>query len=65
MRAALHLQQFILAIGGIPSPQMLLVGTVQNKFDETGELLDPNFTKNINSFSNEYLWLANALNSTK
>ncbi len=65
MRAALHLQQFILAISGIPSPQMLLVGLVQNKFDENGDLLDPNFTKSVDSFVAEYLWLSKALHAAK
>ena len=65
MRAALHLQQFILAFGAIPSPQMLLVATVQNKFDELGNLIDENFSKNIQSFLNEFNWLANALYNAK
>lgn len=65
MRAALHLQQFILAFWGIPSPQMLLVPSVQNKFDETGNLLDDSFRKNISSFLNEFNWLAKALKDAK
>ena len=65
MRAALHLQQFILAFWGIPSPQMLLVPTVQNKFDETGNILDENFTKSIHSFLNDFTWLAKALKDAK
>ena len=65
MRAALHLQQFILAFWAIPCPQMLLVPSVQNKFDETGNLLDENFTKNISSFLNDFTWLAKALKDAK
>lgn len=65
MRAALHLQQFILAFWAIPCPQMLLVPTVQNKFDEVGNLIDENFSKNISSFLNDFNWLAKALKDAK
>lgn len=65
MRAALHLQQFILAFWGIPSPQMLLVPAVHNKFDELGNIQDENFTKNVNLFLGEFLWLANALKNAR
>ena len=65
MRAAMHLQQFILALWAIPSPQMLLVSSVQNKFDEQGHLLDENYTKSIDTFLNEFLWLAKALKEAR
>jgi NAD(P)H-dependent FMN reductase len=65
MRAALHLQQFILAFGAIPCPQMLLVPTVQNKFDEFGNLLDENFIKTIQTFLTDFNWLAKALKDAK
>ena len=65
MRAAMHLQQFILALWAIPSPQMLLVSSVQNKFDEQGHLLDENYTKNIDTFLDEFLWLAKALKNAR
>ena len=65
MRAAMHLQQFILAFWGIPSPQMLLVPSVQSKFDENGNILDENFEKTISSFLNEFVWLASALKNAK
>ena len=65
MRAAMQMQQFILALGAITSPQMLLVPTVQNKFDSLGELMDISFTKSIDLFLKEFLWLAEALNKAK
>jgi len=65
MRAAMHLQQFILALFGIPCPQMLLVPTVQNKFDETGHVLDEGFTLKISTFLTEFLWLAKALKNAR
>jgi hypothetical protein len=54
-----------LALWAIPSPQMLLVPMVQNKFDETGNLVDQNFTNNIHTFLTEFLWLAKALNNAR
>ncbi|MBC7388145.1 MAG: NAD(P)H-dependent oxidoreductase [Opitutaceae bacterium] len=65
MRAAMQLQQFILALGAITCPQMLLVPTVQNKFDSLGELTDESFTKSIDLFLKEFIWLANALKNAK
>ncbi len=65
MRAAMQLQQFILALGAITCPQMLLVPTVQNKFDSLGSLTDESFTKSIDIFLKEFIWLANALKNAK
>ena len=65
MRAAMQLQQFVLALWGIASPQMLLVPTVQTKFDKEGEIIDPNFTKSVDTFLKEFLWLSKALLAAK
>jgi NAD(P)H-dependent FMN reductase len=61
MRAAMQLQQFILALFGIPCPYMLITPQVDKKFDAEGNLLDPAFQKNIDLFLKEYLWLAEKL----
>lgn len=58
IRAALQLQQLIFGLFGIGSPHMLIVPSVDKKFDEEGELIDPGFEKSINTFVNEFLWLA-------
>lgn len=58
IRAAMQLQQLVFALFGIGSPHMLIVPTVDKKFNEEGELLDPAFEKSINTFINEFLWLA-------
>ena len=58
MRAAMQLQQFILALFGIPSPYMLVTPMVDKKFDANGLLIDPSFQKSIDTFVKEYLWLA-------
>lgn len=58
MRAAMQLQQFTMALFGIPSPYMLIVPSVDKKFDAEGHLIDPTFQKSIDTFVHEYLWLA-------
>lgn len=58
IRAAMQLQQLVFALFGIGSPHMLVVPAVDKKFDEEGKLLDAYFEKTINSFVNEFLWVA-------
>jgi len=58
MRAALQLQALVYALFGIGSPHMLIIPTVDKKFDEHGNLADPFFEKNIDVFITEFLWLA-------
>lgn len=61
MRAAMQLQQFVLALYGIPSPYMLITPQVDKKFDADGNLLDESFKKNIELFKKEFLWLSENL----
>ena len=65
IRAAMQLQQFVLALFGVPSPYMLVTPQVDKKFDADGNLLDQNFQKSIDVFVNEYLWLAEKLVNEK
>ena len=65
IRAAMQLQQFVLALFGIPSPYMLVTPQVDKKFDAEGNLLDPAFQKSIDVFVKEYLWLAEKLTVEK
>ncbi|MBP7821754.1 MAG: NAD(P)H-dependent oxidoreductase [Saprospiraceae bacterium] len=61
MRAA---QQMLLLIGGlfgIASPHMLLVPQVDSKFNEDNMLIDEKFSKSIDLFLKEFLWLSNAI----
>ena len=62
MRASQQMQLLVAALFGIGSPYMLIVPTVQNKFDEEGNLLDESFKNAINMFVKEYLWLAESIN---
>lgn len=65
IRAALAMQQLVLGISGYPIPQMLTVGQVNQRFDESGNLLDPLFEKNIENFLQQFLWLAEAVAEKK
>lgn len=65
IRAAMQLQQFVMALFGIPSPYMLVTPQVEKKFDAEGNLLDENFQKSVDVFVNEYLWLAEKLVNEK
>jgi hypothetical protein len=53
----MQLQQFVMALFGIPSPYMLITPGVDKKFDEEGNLIDPSFQKSIDTFLKEFLWL--------
>lgn len=63
LRAAMQLQHFALALYGVPLAQMLVIGQVDKKFDETGNLLAETFQGNIDNFVVEFLWLAEKLKS--
>jgi NAD(P)H-dependent FMN reductase len=65
IRAAMQLQQFILALFGIPSPYMLVTPHIEKKFDAEGNLVDESFAKSVDVFINEYLWLAEKLVTEK
>ncbi|MDX2196314.1 MAG: NAD(P)H-dependent oxidoreductase [Cytophagales bacterium] len=60
-RVSQQLQLLACGIFAIPCPQMLLVPQMDKKFDTEGNLTDPNFEKSINTFFDNYLWLAQAL----
>jgi len=61
IRAAMQLQELIYALFGIGSPYMLVIPQVDKKFDEEGNLLDPNFKKSVDIFIKEFLWLADKI----
>lgn len=61
IRAALAMQQLVLGVSGYPIPQMLPVGQVGQRFDETGNVLDPVFEKNIHNFLDKFFWLSEAV----
>ena len=61
MRAAQQLLQLVPALFGIASPYLLIVPSVDKKFDENGQLMESSFEKNVHNFISEYLWLAEHL----
>ena len=58
IRASQQLLQLIPSLFGIASPYLLIVPAVDKKFDETGNLIDPNFEKSVHNFIAEFLWLS-------
>ena len=65
MRASQQLLLLVPALFGIASPHLLIVPTVDKKFDAEGNLLDENFQKSVDTFAKEFLWLSEAVVSTK
>ncbi|GAB4091868.1 NADPH-dependent FMN reductase [Flaviaesturariibacter terrae] len=61
IRAAMQLQQFVMALFGVPSPYMLVTPQVDKKFDTEGNLIDPAFEKSVDLFLREFLWLSDKL----
>lgn len=61
IRASQQLLLLVPALFGITSPNMLIVPSVDQKFDEEGNLLDMKFQNVINTFTTEFLWLAEKL----
>ena len=61
MRAALAMQQLVLGISGFAFPQMLTVGSVLERFDEAGNLIDLTYDKKVRFFMDGFLWLAEAV----
>ena len=65
MRASQQVISLVAALFGIASPHMLIVPTVDKKFDAEGNLTDPTFFKAIELFTNEYIWLVNKIVAKK
>jgi NAD(P)H-dependent FMN reductase len=58
MRATQQLQLYINALSGIASPYMIVTPHIDKKFNADGELIDGTFQANIDTFTAEFLWLA-------
>jgi NAD(P)H-dependent FMN reductase len=55
MRAAYQLQQVILSLFAYPQPQMLTVGEMQDRFDESGEITNEEFKPRFESYVNQFV----------
>jgi hypothetical protein len=49
------------ALFGITSPYLLITPFVDKKFSEDGSLVDESFQKAVDTFVNEFLWLAESI----
>ncbi|MET0634936.1 MAG: NAD(P)H-dependent oxidoreductase [Chitinophagaceae bacterium] len=65
MRAAQQLLLLVPAMFAIASPFLLLIPSIHNKFDETGNLVDQSFYATTHTFLTEFLWLAERVNQEK
>src|ERR1043165_5423035 len=65
MRSSQQLLQLVPALFGIASPTLLIVPNMDKKFDEEGNLLDASFSKKVHDFLTDFLWLAQAIHSSK
>lgn len=61
MRATQQMQLLTAALFGILSPYMLVIPAVDKKFDTDGNLVDEGFLKAVDTFANEFIWLAESL----
>jgi NAD(P)H-dependent FMN reductase len=61
IRASQQMQLLVGALFGILAPHMLIVPAVDKKFDENANLLEPSLQKAIDTFTGEFLWLAEAV----
>lgn len=61
IRASQQILQLVPALFGIASPSMLIVPQADKKFDAEGNLIAPEFQKNVDDFCNNFLWLAEKL----
>jgi NAD(P)H-dependent FMN reductase len=60
-RASQQLLLLVPGLFGIAAPNMLLIPFLDKKFSPEGELTDPGFQKAVDTFTTEYLWLAETL----
>jgi len=61
IRASQQLLQLIPALFGIASPYLLIVPTVDKKFDEAGNIIDNSFEKSVHNFISEFIWLSESI----
>lgn len=61
IRASMHMQAYVLALGGYPCPKIGMVPFVHQNMTEEGEVKDEQVSKTLQSFIEEFLWLAEAV----
>lgn len=63
MRAAQQMLLLVAGLFGVASPFLLVTPQVEQKFDAEGKLLDESFQSSVDTFIQEFLWVAEKLNS--
>jgi NAD(P)H-dependent FMN reductase len=58
IRASQQVQLMVNGLMGIASPVMLITPLMDKKFDAEGHLLDESFMSKVNTFIEEFIWLA-------
>lgn len=65
VRAAQQLILLACGLFAVPSPTLLVTPFVDKKFDENGNLQDESFAIGVNTFVNDFSWLANSLTNSR
>jgi azobenzene reductase len=65
INASTEMQQLVLSLGAYAMPQKLIVSTIHNSIDETGDVKDEFLDTNIKKFISEYTWFAEAIAEKK
>ncbi|MEM6804825.1 MAG: NAD(P)H-dependent oxidoreductase [Bacteroidota bacterium] len=65
VNASHDLQKYVLALGGYPMPRKLMVGRIAKTFDENGKLLDESQLEVFQKYTDELLWLTDAIAKKK
>lgn len=65
MRASQQMLLLVPALFGIASPYMLIVPFADKKFDAAGTLTEETFARNVQTFTTEFLQLAETLHAGK
>ena len=61
IRASQQVQLMVNGLMGIASPVMLITPLMDKKFDEAGNLVDEAFKGKVDTFLQEFVWLAERL----
>jgi NAD(P)H-dependent FMN reductase len=65
IRANEALRPIVNELKGVPTPLPLLIPTVQNVFDEKGNLTDQAYTERLNKFLTDFEWYVEALKAKR
>ncbi len=65
INASTEMQRLVLSLGAFPMPYKLLIPTVQNAFDEKGQVIEETLSKNFDKFVGEFVWFAEAIADRK